>query len=168
MSHNVYWLVLFGSINQLTKHQEVAQIILTNCCAQAFVIINLITMIPIVEKDKISKPEMEQVQQEKQEYHLIGSFLRTAGLKLYGYNHLENKIFEVEIKYGDTINLVPMDGVLVPVDYTAQECMVDSRFEYFECLNMKNAERRVKRYKAGMIDILSNLRIPSKDGIRFY
>lgn len=125
-------------------------------------------MIPIVAKDKINKPEMEQVQQEKQEYHLIGTYLRTAGQKLYGFNHLENKIFEVEINYGDTINLVPMAGQLVPIDYTAQECVVDSRFTYFECLNFKNAQRRVERYKHGFITDLCNLRKPSKNGIRFY
>ena len=125
-------------------------------------------MLPIVEKEKVLKPEMEQVQQEKQEYHLIGTYLRTAGHTLYGYNHLENKIFPVEIKYGDTINLVPMDGQLVPIDYTAQECVVDSRFTYFECLNLKNAHRRVDRYKQGLIKDLCNLRKPSKDGVRFY
>ena len=125
-------------------------------------------MLPIVEKEKVLKPEMEQVQQEKQEYHLIGTYLRTAGHTLYGYNHLENKIFPVEIKYGDTINLVPMDGQLVPIDYTAQECVVDSRFTYFECLNLKNAHRRVERYKQGFINDLCNLRKPSKEGVRFY
>jgi hypothetical protein len=125
-------------------------------------------MLPIVEKEKVLKPEMEQVQQEKQEYHLIGTYLRTAGQKLYGYNHLENKIFEVEIKYGDTINLVPLDGQLVPIDYTTQECVVDSRFTYFESLNLKNAHRRVERYKQGFIKDLCNLRKPSKEWVRFY
>lgn len=125
-------------------------------------------MIPIVKKEKVLKPEMEQVQQEKQEYHLIGTYLRTAGLTLYGYNHLKKQIFEVEITYGDTINLVPIDGKLVPIDYTAQKCVVDSRFTYFECLNLKNAHRRVEGYKRGLIKELCNLRKPSKNGVRFY
>lgn len=125
-------------------------------------------MIPIVEKEKTSKPEIEQVEQQKQEYHLIASYLRTAGLKLYGYNHLEDKVFEVEIRYGNTINLVPVQGILIPIDYTAQECTVDSRFVYFECLNMLNAQKRVNKYKQGILKDLCNLRKPSKEGIKFY
>lgn len=120
------------------------------------------------KEECISKPEMEQVQQEKQEFHLIGTFIRTRGLNLYGYNHIENKIFPVEVKYSNTINLVPIDGVLVPIDYNNQECQVDARFDYFECLNMRNAEKRLKKYKEGKITHLCNLRTPSKDGLKFY
>lgn len=115
-----------------------------------------------------NKPEMEMVEQEKQEYYLLGSFIRTRGLRLFGFNHLKNELFELTVQYGDTIHLVPIDGKLIPVDYEAEKCTVDSRFVYFEALNYESARKRVEKYKTGKISELCNLRKPNPDGIRFF
>jgi len=116
----------------------------------------------------LDKPTMEQVQQEKQEYYLLGSFIRTRGLLLFGYNYIKDEIFPVDIKYSDTIHLVPSDGKLLPIDYESEKCTIDSRFTYFESLNHKNAISRVNKYKQGKIHSLSNLRKYNPDGIKFF
>jgi hypothetical protein len=116
----------------------------------------------------IDKIKIEQVQLKQQEYFLLGTFLRTPGLTLFSYNINTNEIKEVIIKYSDTINLVPIDGKLIPIDFENQRCLVDSRYEYFESLNIDNAQKRVKKWKDGKIKELFNLKKPSEDGIKFY
>ena len=119
-------------------------------------------------KDGISKPEIEQVEQKKQEYYLLGTYILTRGLRVFQYNYLTDKTYEVIIKYGNTIHLVPTDDKLIPVDYELKKCVVDNRFPYFEALNITNAIKRVKKYKYGKIDNLCNLRIPNPEGINFF
>lgn len=126
-------------------------------------------IVPNISRDNcISNCEIEQVQQEEHEYYLLGTFLRTRGLRLWGYNYFEDKVFEVIIEYGDTIYLLPMNGKLIPVDYEAEKCTVDSRFVYFEALNRQNAEKRVRSWKEGRVKELSNLVKPNPDGISFW
>jgi hypothetical protein len=118
---------------------------------------------------KTNKPEIEQVEKKKQEYYLLGTFLRTRGLRLFGYNNLKNEVFEVKIQYGNTIHLIPqIDGSLLPIDFEAEKCTVDSRFEYFEALNFESANKRVLKYKQGKLSELCNLRKSNPDGIRFF
>jgi hypothetical protein len=95
-----------------------------------------------------SKPEMENVEQEKQEHKLIGTFLRTKGLKLFAYNSLKNELFEVEIKYGEILHIVPDGyGGLKAIDPEFEKAFVDSRNIHFEALNFKNAEKRLSKVK---------------------
>jgi hypothetical protein len=115
----------------------------------------------------VSKAETELVQKQKQEYFLLGTFLRTRNLILFGYNHTEDRLFKVEITYSNTIHLFNFGYGLVAIDLEAEKTTVDSRNTYFEALNMENAIRRVKRYKAGQIKELSNLRKPG-EGIKFW
>ena len=119
-------------------------------------------------QNTVSQNEIEQVQIKEHEYYLLGTFLRTRGLRLFGYNSFDDKVFEVAIKHGDTIHLVPMDGKLIPVDYDMESCTVDSRHTYFESLNMRNAVRRVQNFKQGRIGELSNLVRPNPEGIKFF
>ena len=51
------------------------------------------------KKGSVSKPEMEQVQKQKQEYKLIEQWLRTPGLNLYAYNHLKDEIFLIKVDF---------------------------------------------------------------------
>ena len=119
-------------------------------------------------KDVISKSEIEQVQQEKQEYYFLGSFIRRAGLKLFAYNPQKNEIYELKIKYSNTIHLVPQAGILVPVDFEAAKCMIDSRHEVFEALNYDTAINRLIKFKTGKINQLCNLRRPNPNGINLF
>jgi len=108
-----------------------------------------------------TKPEIEQVEQKKQEYYLLGTFLRTRGLKLFGYNHLEKKVFPVDIVYSNTIHVVPEgNGSLKTIDFEAEKTTVDSRFEYFEAMCLRTAKNRVDKYLQGKITKLCNLRKP--------
>jgi len=109
-----------------------------------------------------SKSEMELVQREKQEYKLIGSFLRTPGLRLFYYDFSKDFIGELVIDRGRTIHLVPKDGKLVPVDFELQKVLVDPRNEFFEKLNYPNAVKWVEKYKRGELKTLCNLMIPGE------
>jgi hypothetical protein len=106
-------------------------------------------ILPILPESKIDKSETEQVQKQKHEYHFLGSFLRTAGLSLFAYDSLNNKMYPLNIKYSDTINIVIQDGQMIPVDMEAAKCMIDSRHIIFEALNHKTTEHRLTRFKQG-------------------
>jgi hypothetical protein len=115
-----------------------------------------------------SKPEMENVEREKQEFKLIGHYLRTKGLKLYAYSSSENKLSEVVIKHGSLLHLLPDgNGKLHAVDLELEKAIVDSRNIHFEALNLENAKKRLRNFKSGKIKELCNLKEPG-DGINFY
>ena len=122
----------------------------------------------ITKANAVSNPEIEQVQQEKMEYMLLGTFLRTKGLNLFYYNPVNGEIKEATITYSNTIHLYKFPDGFVTIDWESQKTTVDSRVMYFESLNMKSAIHRVKRFKQGLIKELCNLRVPSKEGIKFY
>lgn len=116
----------------------------------------------------VNKSEIEQVQQQQKEYFLLGTFLRSKGLKLFAYNSLKNTLSEVEIRYSDTLHFYLTEQGPIVIDWENQKCTVDSRNEYFEALNFNSAIRRVEKYKRGEVKYLSNLREPSKEGIKFF
>lgn len=120
------------------------------------------------EKSLISKNEIEQVELQKKEYTFLGKFLRTPGLKLFGYNSLKNEIFEVEINYSNTLHLLHRNGVLTAVDLESEKCLIDNSFEYFEALNIISAKKRVRKFKDGKIKELINLRKYEPNAIKKY
>lgn len=120
------------------------------------------------KKDHIDKTQTEIVQKKKHEYKIFGTFLRTKGLNLFYYNSSKNETVKCDIKYSETIHLVYRDSRFIAVDYEQEKCFSSSSFIYFEALNMNTAIKRVAKFKAGIINDLSNLRIPNKEGIKFY
>ena len=116
-------------------------------------------------RDKINSNDIETVQQKEHEYHLLGSFIRTKGLTLYGFDRLNDKVYELKINYSDTITLVPVNGELIPIDMEAQKTTIDSKHEVFEALNYTNAIKRVAKYKEGKIKELNNLMKPNPEGM---
>ena len=127
-------------------------------------------IVPETARSKsISRYEIEQVQLKKQKYYLLGTFLRTKGLTLFFYDPQEEIVKEAKIKYSDTLHIYKMpDNKFILIDWERQKCTVEGRYIYFEALNLKSAIHRVKRFKNGMLKELSNMRIPSKDGIKFF
>ena len=118
--------------------------------------------------NELSKPQVEQVQKEKHEYKLVGSYLRTKGLTLYSYNSLKNELKEVSVSHKDTINLIPTDEGLKAEEAATEEAQIDTRNIQFEALNWRNAEKRVKKWRDGKIKELCNLRTPPKEPISFF
>lgn len=120
--------------------------------------------------DPITKPEIEQIVKEKQEWKLIGRYLRTKGLKLFAYDFLKDKLYRVEIKSRDEISLVTDDKnkKLTPIDLGVEEASIDTRHTHFEALNWKNARKRVNRYKQKKIKELCNLREYNPDSIKLF
>jgi len=122
----------------------------------------------ITKANSVSSPEIEQVQQEQTEYLLLGTFLRTKGLCLFYYNPVNGEIREADIKYSDTLHIYKFPDKWITIDWESQKTTVDSKVMYFEALNMKSAKQRVDRFIHGLIRELCNLRVPSKEGIKFY
>lgn len=122
---------------------------------------------PIISEDT-SAVSMEKVQIAKQEYKYLTSYLRTRGLNLYCWNPMARELTKVEIKRSDTIHIVAIDGVLMPIDHEMEKSIVDPRCYFFEALNYHNAEKRVIKWQQGEIKELCNLVKPSKDGIKFW
>lgn len=118
-------------------------------------------------KPNLTKPEVEQVQEEKQEYKLIGSYLRTRGMRLYSYNYSTGNIEEIIIQRGNTIHIIPENGRLVARDLELEKVMVDSRHAFFEKTNYRNAEKWVQKWKEGKIQDLCNL-TKAGSGINFW
>lgn len=118
--------------------------------------------------DELSKPQIEQVQKEKHEYKLVGTFLRTKGLNLYAYNSIKDELKEVDVRHKDTVNLTPTAEGLIAEDAATEETQVDTRDEHFEALNWGSAQKRVKKWREGKIKELCNLRKPPKYPIGFF
>ena len=123
---------------------------------------------PIKKPHFIRQNEIEQVQKQKEEYFLLGTFLRTRGLLLYQFNPINKELIELSIKIEPTLILTPFDDKLVPKDASQKSCTVDSRNIYFEALNLWTANKRVAKYLKGEIPELCNLKKANKDGIKFY
>ena len=105
------------------------------------------------------KNEIEQVQKQKQEFKLLGTYFRTAGLNLYCYNPNSNKIEEVELKSNSkTCVLIPLEKGYLIEDYEKPKITVNPNWDYFEALNLKNAIKRVEKFKQGKIKTLWNLK----------
>lgn len=126
-------------------------------------------MILLPEDSKvISKPEQELVEQEKEEYKLLGTYLRTKGLKMFYYSPQRDELGEVNYQTSETIHMVIEDGRIKLKDPEQEKAMVDSRNIHFEALNLKNAKKRLMNYKQGKIKELCNLREYNPDGINFW
>lgn len=111
-----------------------------------------------------SKSEIEQVEQERQEYNLIGSFLKTKGMKLFAFNPRSKEVTEVIPLVKEIVNLIldPIHG-LIPEDSILGEVEVDTRNIHFEAVSMRTAKVRVDKYLSGkLVGDLCNLRDPKK------
>ncbi len=119
--------------------------------------------------EHIQKPEIEQVQLERQELTFIGRFSLTAGLKLFCYSSLKNEINEVTPKLITEGEFIINENGEMELKETANKVLdIYSTDIYFECLNLENAERRVLKFKQGKIRELFNLKKYNKNGIKFY
>jgi len=111
----------------------------------------------------LNEQSIEQVSPEKQEYKLIGSYLRTKGLGLYCYNQFDNTVSLVieTIPTKIRVIVVPISPIEDKLDYEEYEhkrCDVDCRLHYFEALRLESAITRVSKWKSGKIDNLCNLK----------
>lgn len=118
--------------------------------------------------DQISKGEISIVQKKKHEYYLMGRFWRTKGVRIFGYDPVTGKVEEISIEYSDSIHIVNRGRGLEAVDIEFEKVMVDSRWIYFEALNISNAIRRVERWRDGKIDNLFNLIEVGNEVIKFW
>ena len=105
------------------------------------------------------KNEIEQVQQQKQEFRLLGTYFRTSGLNLYCYNPHKNIVEEVQLKRNSkTCVLIPLEKGYLIEDYEKPKISVNPNWDYFEALNVKNAIKRGEKFKQGKIKTLWNLK----------
>ena len=117
----------------------------------------------ITPKDDVQNKQ-EQVAPTKTEFKLIGTFIRTPGLILYGYNQYEDILFQVIEHLPTKVRLVvkphPIHKNRDIVDHEEFEykrCDIDARYYYFEALNLKTDKDRISQWKQGKKE-LCNLR----------
>ena len=122
----------------------------------------------VFDENRTKKPEIENIETEKMEYTLIGKFQRTRGLKLFSYDYINDIIVGVEVKNTNTINSKFENGKLILSDEAPEQAVIDNRFTQFEALNMKNAIKRVNKYKSGKIKELFNLNVFNPDALKLY
>jgi nitrogenase subunit NifH len=121
----------------------------------------------IFEKS-INKPEIERLEKEKHEEKLIGSFLRRRGHKLFSYNPLKNELIEIDIKKNNTLQIInDKNSKLITKDLRNDRININNKHIIFQCLNMENAQKRLKKYKNGDIKELCNLK-PAGNKISFW
>jgi len=109
---------------------------------------------------EVSKPEMEMVENKKQEYRLIDNFMRTKGLRLFGYNIQTNTLYEVHEDDRDTIHWE--EAIELVVNKVAK---IDPRDIFFECLNKTSAEVRLDAWKNGKKELFN---LKKRGKINFY
>lgn len=112
------------------------------------------------KKNELDKSELELVENQKQEYKLIGKYLRTKGLRLFAYSAKNDTLKEVDITYKDAVQITvnKETNQLETKEQNYQECTIHSTDLIFEALNLKTAQKRLDRFKAGKIKYLENLR----------
>ena len=92
-----------------------------------------------------SKPDIEQVENEKQEYKLLATKHLKKGLKLFSWNPLKGEINEVKIRKDKTA-MLKIEKEIKVTSVKRPSVTVDPENIYFQALNMKNAIRRVERF----------------------
>jgi hypothetical protein len=120
--------------------------------------LNITAMIDLKEKNNIKKSEIELVENQKQEYKIFGRFMRTKGLQLFSYDHLEQELSLVEESKDEDVKLVLEDGKLKPKYNSHTEASINTNHTHFEALNLRTANKRVEKYKSGKIKDLCNLK----------
>jgi len=113
--------------------------------------------------DRMNRSQVEQVQKQKHEYKLAGSYLRRRGMLLFAYNSTTGEITEVKSANKPTLVLTTLQDS----GETVEIANVDTRHTHFEAVNHRSATRRVEKYRAGIIKELGNLRAAGKT-INFY
>ena len=112
------------------------------------------------------KAEQEQVEKQKIENKLIGTFNRTKGLKLFGYNILKDYLYEIdEVFEGDLYLIRGLDNKLKAVEVGHSKVFVNTNDEHFEKLNLENAKKWVEKFKSKRIKDLNNLKDKTKNTI---
>ena len=117
---------------------------------------------------EITKPQVERVQQQKQEYKIIGSYYTPRGMTLFSFNKETGDVSKVDVKLGNTAHIIFRDGRLTWEDKDAKKTLADYRLVYFTSLNVDNAKSRVERFLAGKISELFNLKEVRNSTIKFY
>jgi uncharacterized protein YkwD len=121
------------------------------------------------EIDALSKAKIETVQKKKLEYRLLGTFQRTKGLSIFSYSQLQSRVEKITIQYSKQVEIIPDEnGKLTWFDPESQRVNIDSKNVYFEALNLKSAQERVNKFKAGKIKQLENLKPPAKNTIELW
>ena len=118
--------------------------------------------------EHLSKDKIEKIQKKKTEYKLLGTFMRTKGLKLFSYNSISGEVKELKIKYSNQVTIISDgEGGLTYYDPEMQKVNIDSNNTHFEALNLISAIDRVEKSKQGLKD-LCNLKKKTNNKINFF
>lgn len=125
-------------------------------------------IIPDITSEVFSKPEIEAVEREQDEYKLIGKYRRTKGLRLFAYDSLKNELYEIDVDNKKSAEVSFIGGKMEVKEQSTEQATVDSRHIHFEALNQNSAANRLTKYKRGNIKDLCNLKECNTNGIKFW
>lgn len=98
----------------------------------------------LLQADKV---EQHQEQNQKQEYKFIGSITIKTGCKLFAYDPDKDEINEVKISGGTSVDF--MTGELAD----KKKAQYNPKFIYFQCINKKNAWRKLAQFRSGKYEV---------------
>lgn len=114
----------------------------------------------------VHKSQMEQVEQEKQQFSFIGTYIRRLSLNLYAYDAEKQQLYQLHSKKTKDAHTEIKGGKLVLVKRAEEECIIHSEHIVFESLNKETARNRVAKYEQGLIQDLCNLRKPNPNPLK--
>lgn len=78
------------------------------------------------------------------------------------------ELSEEEIFEGDLYLMRNHEGQIKAYEVGHRKVYINTEDEHFECLNRTNAEKRVEKFKKGLIKDLNNLQKPKNKTINLY
>jgi SUMO ligase MMS21 Smc5/6 complex component len=121
----------------------------------------------IIKPDSIFKNEIEQVEEKKKEYLILGTYVLNKGYKLFSFNPTNEEIKEIIINKSNTIQIAnTFEKGWIMFDPETMKAQIDSKNYYFESLNISTAKNWIIKCRKYNKEIC-NLKLYNSDGIEF-
>lgn len=120
-----------------------------------------------IKQDSFSE-DLELIEQYRREFYLLGTFHKTSGLELFYYNLTTGQVSKADYDKCRVGVWTETDKGVTVVPMEHDKLIIHENCEYFEALNLANAQRRVDKWLSGKIKTLFNLKQPRCKGIDIF
>lgn len=109
--------------------------------------------------DSHIQDETKQQKDDQKELTLKGRYVITRGLKVFGYNPINNELYELKPYDIEEVEVYSKpDGTIAHNFHEKAKAKITEGLIYFEALNKRNAEKRLLKWKLGKLKYLENIR----------